>query len=283
MFCRKLMLSALLLGTAGWFSSSLRADTVYLKNGNWIDGIVQPKGTDVIVVTIGELGKVEIQMESVYEIEKNSRTGGESRVPVNSRKLELDAKSGEKSGSDDGEAEDGEGSEEDTKDSKDTEDTGDTREGESEDVDGEEETEDVEDEIDPELKARIEGLVKDLARDKSKYRVRAERHLKKVGSAAVPFLLPLATHESDLARIAVFRLFDGYGDERTIEASIEALADPNEYVRDFAHRTLQKITREDFGYKHLASPRRREYAQKKWRKWWKEEQEALEEIEEQVR
>ena len=66
------------------------------------------------------------------------------------------------------------------------------------------------------------------------------------------------------------------GDESVIEACIEALTDSNEFVRDFAGKTLERVTHEDFGYQPEASPRRREQAQEKWRKWWASEKDELE-------
>lgn len=267
---------ALLVGSLVSVGSLLSADTVYLKNGNWIDGMVQPrKEGDSILLIIGDLGRVEIQLEDVYEIEKNSRTGGSTPLPQDKQPESLEdslVSPQDLSGlGDQGAARD---------------DTGDGGDEEMELRAGAADTPGVESEtetIDPELKARIEKLVSDLTRQKSKYRVRAERHLKVVGPAAIPYLLPLTKHKSDLVRVSTFRLFHSFGDERVIDSAIGALLDSNEHVRDFAHRTLQRITQEDFNYKPLASPRRREYAHKKWRKWWNEEKESLEDLARDVR
>ena len=76
-------------------------------------------------------------------------------------------------------------------------------------------------------------------------------------------------------RVAVFRLFHHYGDERVVESSIAALGDSNEFVRDYANRALQRITHEDFGFRPVASPRRRQHAKEKWEKWWEKEKEEL--------
>src|SRR5690606_11551594 len=81
------------------------------------------------------------------------------------------------------------------------------------------------DEVDPKLRDEITQLVHDLTREKPKHRVRAERRLKAIGAPAVPFLLPLATHESEAVRIATFRLFSEVGDESVIDVSIAALTD----------------------------------------------------------
>lgn len=275
---RSLILHVLVLGVVAWCGQTLTADTVYLKNGNWIDGIVEPRDGNSIVLVIGDMGRLEIDKEDIYEIEKNSRTGSRARLPVDDRDVDLDVggggdddeKSGEnvKQASGDGSGEGGQGNQGDEV----GEEGGEGETGESGDTDPET------DSLDPELKSRIEKLVADLQRQKSKFRVRAERHLRAVGAPSIPFLLPVATHESDLVRVSVFRLFHNCGDESVIEVAISALLDSNEHVRDYAHRTLQRVTEEDFGYKPLASPRRREYAHKKWETWWEEEKAALKEL-----
>ena len=40
------------------FASSSWADTVYLKNGAYIDGLVAARSANVLTITIGEIGKV---------------------------------------------------------------------------------------------------------------------------------------------------------------------------------------------------------------------------------
>ena len=243
-------------------SGTSLADTVYLKNGAWIDGIVRTRSTEVIQVDIGSIGKLEIPFEEVYRIEKNSRTGSMESLSVAGRVLEVEVDPTKKD--EEGDDDDDNGDDDDH--ANDGRPLGDSLLGEEE-------------EIDPKLKARIEKLVSDLERKKSRYRVRAERHLKAVGPPAAPFLVPLAKSRSDLVRISVFRLFHSFGEDGVIEECIEALVDSNEYVRDYAHRVLKRVTGEKFGYKPLASPRRRESAQKKWKKWWAEEKELLAELE----
>ena len=257
----------LLLGV----STLVVADTVYLKNGAWIDGIVRTRNSEVIQLDIGRIGKMEIPLEEVYEIEKNSRTGSDAVLSVEGRELEVavgQPKDGKKSsGKKSGKTPDVEDEDED-----------DRQDDKAGKADGLEEEESW---IDPELKKRIDGLVADLKRQKSKFRVRAQRHLRAVGPPAIPFLVPLAEDNSELVRVSVFRLFHALGDDTVIEVCIEALVDSNEYVRDFSHRALRRITGENFGYKPFASPRRREGVYKKWKKWWDEEQALLDEIQEE--
>jgi hypothetical protein len=245
----------------------LHADTVYLKNGAWIDGRVRARNEKVLEIEIGKIGRMEIAIEDIHEIEKNSRTGEEyaQKELAELKRLGLvkDSKEPEEEKKD-GEAESGEKTEPET--------TGAPRTPSGPRVrDGEDELPP----IDPALKQRIEELVNDLERHKAQYRVRAERHLKAIGPPALPYLIPLAKSKSELTRVAVMRLFHEIGDESVVEACIAALTDSNEFVRDLAGKTLQRVTDEDFGYQPEASPRRRELAQEKWRKWWASEKDEI--------
>ena len=261
--------------------SGLVADTVYLKNGAWIDGIVRSRSGDLILVDIGDVGRMEIRLEDVYEIEKNSRSGHRG-VTASSRAAEDARGERVKPGSQPGSEGAGASSRADDGSDSSNERDGVDSEGLAEASDDDEDDEDEEDafdDISPELRERIEGLVHDLQRQKSKYRVRAQRHLKAVGAPAIPFLLPLCGNDSELVRTAVFRLFSQFGDERVIDVCIEGLADSNEYVRDYANQALSRISGEDFGFKPFAAPGRRESAAAKWARWWRAEKVALEELE----
>jgi hypothetical protein len=250
------------------FPAVLFGDTVYLKNGAWIDGRVRARNEKLLEIEIGKIGKIEIPVEEIHEIEKNNRTG-EDISAQDRRELErlgllkdakkaapapAEEKSAETPGEDSSEAQgDGEG--------KPAAETLGPQ---------------VPSDIEPALKERIEQLVADLQRQKPQFRVRAERHLKAIGAPALPFLVPLVKNDSELTRVAVLRIFYEIGDDSVIEACIESLLDPNEYVRDYANKTLERVTKESFGYQSQASPRRRELARDKWRKWWNEEKAEIE-------
>ena len=251
-----------------------QADTVYLKNGAWIDGVAVQRD-DSVLVRIGEIGRVEIELEEVYAIEKNSLTGSETTAAaVQARGVEITPQKTGKEGS--SAADESAGSDApDEAPSGEKADAHDDSEKSSEREDVA--TPEVED-IAPELKTLIEKHVADLKRDQAKFRVRAERHLKGVGPPAIPFLIPLVSDAGEQTRVAVMRLFLAFGDEQVVDPCIGALLDSNEYVRDFAHQTLRRVTLENFGFHANASPRRRRFAQQKWAKWWRAEQKELEEL-----
>jgi hypothetical protein len=252
---------------------AVSADTVYLKNGAWIDGRVRARNDKILEVEIGKIGKIEIDITEVHEVEKNNRTG-DDLTRQDAKELERlgllkevqkpvalldEGKETEDKEDKSDEKEDGKEDEEPEKDakSKKTDKADDASSSESKGED-----------LDPALKERIEQLIHDLKRQKAQPRVRAERHLKAIGAPAVPFLLPLLEEESELTRIGAARLLSEIGDETAIEPCIEALLDSNEHVREFANKTLEKVTHENFGFQAQASPRRREQARDKWRKWW---------------
>ncbi len=248
------------LGLALVTAAPATADTIFLKNGALIDGQITHRTDHSIVLQIGDVGQVEIPREEIYLIEKNKRTGGEvlkSAVDTKSR-VELVKQQ---------ERKDQSGAVLDRLPVAD----GDTGTMIDAPMIGEEE-----ESIDPELKKRIERLVEDLDNQQRRYRVRAERHLKAIGRPSIPYLVPLAKSKRDLTRVAVMRLFYAFGDDRAIEPSVDALLDVNEYVRDYANKTLIRITGEDFGFVAQATPRRRELAQRKWKKWWETERKELE-------
>jgi hypothetical protein len=277
----RLSVAALLLAGIGC-GGYLEADTVFLKNGSLIDGIVTHRDQDSILLQIGSIGKLEIPLAEVYLIEKNKRIGGEllkSSVDVEG-KIEL--VKGVK-GSD---SADGASKKAASKDApaavKKPKPAAETPGGDSEEVDEsspltDDPVADDEKKVDADLKERIDALVVDLESENRKFRIRAERHLKAIGRPAIPSLIPLAKSKKDLTRVAVMRLFHGFGDERVIGVCLEGLNDINEYVRDHSNRALVRITGEDFGFQSNAPPRRREQAQAKWLKWWTDEQKALDE------
>jgi len=250
------------------------SDTVYLRNGNFIDGTVERRDADGIELQVGTCGKLEIATADVLRVEKNERRGSDTATSVAGlrpddggsaaraerrrrefrRRLQAPVPSFRAEEDDQG--------------------------GESdEDVESDEDG-DFYEAIAPELKEKIESLVADLQRQRTRDRVRAERHLKSIGVPAVPFLLELSTHESGRVRVAVYRHFHRFGDDRVIGACVHALGDENEFVRDYANRALERITGEDFDFRPLASKSRRVEAATTWSQWWKKEQRDLEEMSE---
>jgi len=296
-------------------ASTAFADTVYLKNGEWIDGMVSLKTNTFVELQIGDIGKIELGLDEIHSIEKNSRTGGKTVEPYveprgrtevigekgkgagkgesekgdsRDQAKRPDKKSAEKAADKTGEKATDKAGEKPAGKSggsaKEDEEAGDENAGGKEAADkAAKEKKDAEEaaalakkvNIDPELKKRIEDLVAELQREKARNRVQAERHLEAIGPPAIPFLIPIARSSNDLTRVAVMRLFHSFGDQQVIEVTLQGLLDENEYVRDYSNQTLKRITGEDFKYLPSASPRRREAAHQKWTEWWENEKKSM--------
>lgn len=88
---------------------------------------------------------------------------------------------------------------------------------------------------------RISDQVWELTRQRNTNRVRAEADLKRIGSAALPFLESVATHPFDLTRRAVQRIVGDVGDLRGAPLAIGALNDPDVFVRRLAGENVKDL------------------------------------------
>ena len=123
-----------------------------------------------------------------------------------------------------------------------------------------------------ELKTQITTAVEELARWRSRNRVRAENHLRAIGPPAIPFLRGAAADPFELTRRAALRIVRDVADPEGIPIAIGALLDSDDMVRETALEALQTMTREDLGYNPYDTPRRRLSAYGRWQDWWKQRQ-----------
>ena len=128
----------------------------------------------------------------------------------------------------------------------------------------------------PSSAAQIEAHVYELGRQRSGNRVRAERHLKSFGAAALPFLDPAAKHPFDLSRRAVQRIVRDVGDPAGAPLAIHGLNDSDEFVRRIAAEALRGMFAERVRYRASWSEQRRLAAQDRyWELWIILERKAL--------
>ena len=285
-------LIAVVVGAA--LPALVSADTVHLKNGAFINGVVLQRD-DAVLVAIGDLGRLEIPWDQIDRIERNALTGEETAESIARRVSATvpevpDADVGEDAGEPRGPFVGTDGDQPDVErpenapvgDSELTRPSpvanGESNRGEApqpgdvkSSVPQPVSRDDAEEaELDPQLQNEIDSWVTQLRGQNSKQRIRAEQNLREVGAPVVPFLLPLAQDSAVLVRIATFRILAELADERVVEVAIEALLDENEYVRGYADKALRRATNESFGYRARAHPARRRMSQTKWRKWWAE-------------
>ena len=320
------------------FTASLgtvRADTIYLKNGNWIDGTIRRESKTTIDIEIGKLGILSIAQRKVSRVERNtkeaavtarsvtrvqrgkpsgSRSSRKSAKAKASEKTEADAKADDaarrdgkaskgsaaevpaKKGQTATEVTEGRGGtaqdeagkpstetpQDDAVDGEDVDEDaadGDAVDEEAEAADVDEEDIDAKPAISPALEKEILRQVQELQRQRARNRVRAERRLKAIGKPALPYLLEEADHKSVNVRRAVFELIRRFGDDSAIDASIQALGDENDFIRDNAHRALRRITGENFGFRPMGAANSRRRSQADWKRWWKKEKKLLEKLE----
>lgn len=116
----------------------------------------------------------------------------------------------------------------------------------------------------------IQDAVRELSRQRTQNRVRAERHLKNMGPAVLPYLEAVAGHPFELTRRAVQRIVRDLGDPRGASIAIEALNDPDDFVRSLARDALEVLLPSDIAYDPTASEKRRGMAQNEYRLLWDE-------------
>lgn len=121
---------------------------------------------------------------------------------------------------------------------------------------------------DPDLALTIDNHVRELGRHRTRNRVRAERHLRNIGPAALPYLTPVANHPFNLPRRAVQRIVRDIGAIEGAPIAIAGLDDEDRFVRATAHEALVRMFPERIRYKASWSPSRRRSAQLEYEALW---------------
>ncbi len=87
----------------------------------------------------------------------------------------------------------------------------------------------------------IAEAVRELTRQRTRNRVRAEGELRGWGAAALPFLRTVTNHPLDLTRRSAMRLVRDAGAWEGAPLAIASLDDPDPFVRDLAEEAVQGI------------------------------------------
>jgi hypothetical protein len=116
----------------------------------------------------------------------------------------------------------------------------------------------------------VQDEVRELSRERTRNRVRAENHLKAIGAAAFPYLTAVAHHPFELTRRAVQRIVRDVGDIRGASLAIDALNDPDDFVRALAYEALQKILPASIRYSPSAGEKERLRAQAEYLAFWED-------------
>lgn len=245
-------------------ATSVWADTVYLQNGASIDGVVVGERDGVVIVSIGNLGRVTLAAEEVKSIERNSKTGyiqAEGQGTGGSGAADPEETAPPQPSAEPAPAP--------------AEGAAPTEPAASGDPAG---TAEVTKELAPERKKEIEEWIHLLTRTDARKRTRGERFLLGAGEDALDLLLPIATDPSEWTRAAVYRIFKQNGDVRVVDTVLLGLADDNQWVRKLAWETLARISGKPWTYawQDSATERQRIESRKRWISWWGTEKERLE-------
>lgn len=123
----------------------------------------------------------------------------------------------------------------------------------------------------------LEELAYELTRQRSENRVRAENELRRRGVAALPFIRIVAEHPFDLARRAAQRLVRDAGAWEGAPMAIEALDDPDPFVRAIAGEAVADLIGREVRYDPSGSSSSWQRAQEDaWALWLSGEARRLE-------
>ena len=115
----------------------------------------------------------------------------------------------------------------------------------------------------------IQDLIRDLSRQRSQNRVRAERKLTAMGPIVLPYLQPLTQHPFELTRRAVHRIVRSLGAIEGAPIAIDGLVDPDRFVREIAHETLRTLLpNQSVAYNPNDNPRKRARVQAEYWNIW---------------
>lgn len=95
--------------------------------------------------------------------------------------------------------------------------------------------------LEGEVEIPIRDVLYDLTRERTTFRVRAENRLKALGPVVLPYIRQLVYHPFDLTRRAVQRIAQHVDTLGSVPIAVEALNDPDAFVRETAHETLEKM------------------------------------------
>ena len=115
----------------------------------------------------------------------------------------------------------------------------------------------------------IEYQVRELSRQRTTNRVRAEHALKRYGYRCLPYLEPAATFPFQLTRRAVQRIVAQSGDLHGAPYAIQGLTDEDYFVRELAYEALRSLMDAHIPYDPSGSPREQAAAQQRYEVLWR--------------
>ena len=120
----------------------------------------------------------------------------------------------------------------------------------------------------------VQNWVRELQRQRTTNRTRAEKQLYRYGPAAVPYLLPVSRSRFDLARIAALRVLLKSPRYEAVPAALEGLKAENRWVRKLSWQLIEKISgiRSSFPWDDEDLSRARHKKARIWQRWHQEQE-----------
>jgi hypothetical protein len=238
----RLILAAILVAV---ICAAACGDTIVLKNGGRLYGKIIKEDDKEITIELPNKGEIIVPRKQVMSIQRDERTG--PKIPPPSESPLMPAQPEKKKPQ--------EGTEK------------------KEEAAKPAPKEEKEEELDPELKQRIDTLVHQLGRNKSGFRSNARAELAKIGKPAVPALIKALESGNTWRGGGAAQVLGNIGDERATEPLIAQLRDTDRHVRKHMIEALRKIAKQNFGYDPEADASARDTAVKKWEEWWQKKKE----------
>lgn len=253
MSSRRLQIAAVMLGCLWISSTALRGDTIYLKNGATIDCVVIGEQGDVVLVTVGNQGRMTLALRDIDHIERNDRTG-----PITEKQAPRPAPAPSPPKPDEPRVE--------------APGTPTLPAPEEPTPPGKEQPE-----LAPEQVREIQDLVFLMGRQDARKRTRAEQQLMARGAVVVPYVLSSTAHPLEWTRTAAFRILKQHAGFESADAALRGLEDESQWVRKLAWETLRKVSGRGFPFPwdEHSTPAQRERARARWETWWTEKQQEL--------
>jgi len=116
-------------------------------------------------------------------------------------------------------------------------------------------------------------LVKELQRQRTQNRTRAERKLATMGPAVIPHLIPVARSPFDLARISALRILLKTPHFDQAKVALEGLDADNRWVRKLSWQLIVKISGIEgrFEWEKQDAKGLRARQAKRWNRWYREQ------------
>jgi hypothetical protein len=249
------MKTLILLTAAVLVASAAFADTIKLKTGGKIEGIIIKEDAESVTIRIADIGTMVIKRKKIEKITRDDKDGSIHLVDSEEEKKIIEQEKARRE-------------------KLEREFNKDKSEDKKEEPKPDEPAPDVKDKDEKPLpepteeEARdIEYNIQRLGHRKLSYRNNARAILVKFGAKALKSLFEALQSPGDWRRQFAAKAISEIGDKRAIKPLVKALSNKSKWTRKEVNAALEKITGKDMGFNHEADEKDQEKAIKKWNKY----------------